>query len=48
MFAMRYYNDGSIDVYRVTPDCRANSSLCVGAYGSEPKEIRENRFNKRA
>ena len=45
MFTMRYYNDGSIDVYRVTPECRVNSASCVASYGSEPKEIRENRFN---
>ena len=45
MFTMRYYNDGSIDVYRVTPECRVNSASCVGSCGSEPKEIRENRFN---
>ena len=45
MFSMRYYNDGSIDVYRVTPECKINSAYCT-SYGSDPEEIRENRFNK--
>ena len=46
MFSMRYYNDSSIDVYGVTPECIVNSAVCDGGYGSKPKEIRENRFNQ--
>ena len=46
MFVMRYYNDGSIDVYCVTPECRTNNASCTGSYGSDPKEIRENRYSQ--
>lgn len=44
MYTMRYYIDGSIDAYRVTPECRANGTSCTGSYGSSPSEIRENRY----
>lgn len=47
MFTMRYYKDGSIDVYRLTPECKKDSSLCLSSsYGTEPNEIRLNRFNR--
>lgn len=46
MFTMRYYNDGSIDVYTVTPECRANSASCNSNYGSTPTEKREIRYSQ--
>ena len=46
MFAMRYYNDGSIDVYTVTPQCRADTTQCNSNYGSNPKEKREKRYSE--
>lgn len=42
MFTMRYYNDGSIDVYKVTPECRMNNSSCSN--GDTPQKIREDRY----
>lgn len=46
MFTMRYYNDGTIDVYTVTPECRANSDNCNSNYGSNPKDKRESRYSQ--
>ena len=46
MFTMRYYNDGSIDVYTVTPECRTDETKCNDNYGSTPIEKREIRYSQ--
>ncbi|MFQ8627056.1 MAG: hypothetical protein ACLSA2_11705, partial [Candidatus Gastranaerophilaceae bacterium] len=40
MFAMRYYNDGSIDVYTVTPECRTDETNELAAPSYRKTEIR--------
>ena len=44
MSIMRYYSDGSIDVYGVTPECRNGSGACHSGYGTDATSIREGRF----